>query len=278
MKVMTRKKLLIQAVSMGLAMAAASPALASDRVKMFIGDLSSNVGEVRSGAALALGEAGDHRAVKPLQKLLNDEYMDARKSAAWALGELGDKTAAAPLAKVLEHDSAAQVRVAAAGSLGKLRVETTADSLSKALGDQDYSVRAASVEALASVEGDKAATDAKKLLTDENWSVRCSALNALGSIKDPTAIGQIATLLGSDESEFVRAGAAHALGRIGVADRAAIAALEKAMEKDTDKVRGEAAVALNALGVTDSDTGYKAATQPDTTTPPVTKDDHAVEL
>src|SRR4051812_21326864 len=119
-QVMTRTVLVLGAVMMS------APAFAgSDRVKMFMKDLTSPVGEVRAGAALALGEAGDPRAVKPLQALLTDEYVDVRKAAAWSLGELGDKSAGKPLSQALQNDKASQVRAAVATALGKIKDPST---------------------------------------------------------------------------------------------------------------------------------------------------------
>lgn len=246
----------------------------TDRVKMFIGDLRSDVGEVRAGAALALGEAGDPRAVDPLKRVLDDEFIDVRKAAAWALGELGDKSASSSLEKSLQKDGASQVRMAAAGALGKLRVTATAPTLKAALKDTDSGVRAQSVEALASVAGLGAVADATPLLRDENWSVRCSATNALGAVKSRESVAVLGSVLGVDDTDYVRAGAAHALGKIG--DKAAIPALQKALKDPSAKVRGEAAASLLALGYSSEDPDFNPVVDPPETSH--TKDVGAVEL
>ena len=235
----------------------------NDRVQMFISQLGSDTGEQRSAAALALGEAGDPRAVAPLKGLLHDEYMDARKSAAWALGQLGDKSAAAPLADVLQKDKGAPVRATAASALGQLRVTSTAKALEAALADADDNVRASSLDALVEVDGRSAAGDVEKMLDDRSWSVRCSALTAEGRLRDDGAVSQIATILSNDDNELVRAEAAHALGKIGTTDKTAIAALQGALKGDTNRVRAEAQAALGAIG---GDDGVKTATEP--VTPP----------
>lgn len=240
-------RFLSRTFALGALLTIATPAYAgSDRVKMFIGDLHSDVGEVRAGAALALGEAGDRRAVKPLEKVLNDEFVDVRKAAAWSLGQLGDKASSAALLKSLEKDSAPQVRSASAGALGMLKVASTAPALKVALADSDAMVRASSVEALASVSGKDAVPDARELLRDGNWSVRSSALNALGTLKDNGSVNEICGVLAHDDAELTRAGAAHALGKIG--DKSAIPALRAALKDGSDRVRAEAGASLARLG------------------------------
>ena len=57
--------------------------------------------KVRRGAAEALGQLGDPRAVEPLIKALGDFDGSVCESAAKALGELGDDRAVDPLLKVL---------------------------------------------------------------------------------------------------------------------------------------------------------------------------------
>jgi len=260
--------------ALGLVLVALPAHAGTDRVKLFIADLHSDVGEVRAGAALALGEAGDRRAVEPLKKVLNDEFVDVRKAGAWALGELGDKSSAAALEKTLQKDGAPQVRIAAAGALGKIRVTATAPTLRAALGDVDSGVRAQSIEALASVAGVDAVADAQTLLRDENWSVRCSATNALGAVKSRESIAALASTLRVDDTDYVRAGAAHALGNIG--DKAAIPALKAALKDPSAKVRGEAASSLLRLGYTQEENDITGVvTKPDTTSTP---DVGAIEL
>ena len=266
-------RILSRTLALGALLTCSIPAFAgSDRVKMFIGDLSSDVGEVRAGAALALGEAGDRRAVKPLEKVLNDEFVDVRKAAAWSLGQLGDKASSASLMRSLEKDSAPQVRSASAGALGLLKVATTAPALKTALADSDATVRASSVEALAAVSGKDAIPDARELLRDGHWSVRSSALNALGALKDKGSVNEICGLLANDDTELTRAGAARTLGLIG--DKSAIVALRAALKDGSDRVRAEAGAALSRLGAPAEDDVRNA----DNVSTKTTGDGTAIEL
>jgi HEAT repeat protein len=56
---------------------------------------------MRRGAAWALGQIKDARAVEPLLAALKDRDEDVRRAAAGALGEIGDKRAAGVLSAAL---------------------------------------------------------------------------------------------------------------------------------------------------------------------------------
>ena len=75
---------------------------------------------VRAGAATALGEIGDKRAVMPLIKALEDEDYNVQGWAAGALGKIGDRRAVKPLVKLLKASEEVAVRNAAEGALEKL--------------------------------------------------------------------------------------------------------------------------------------------------------------
>jgi tetratricopeptide (TPR) repeat protein len=65
--------------------------------------------EVRSACAFALGLTGDHRAIKPLLAMLNEERQDLVLKAAWALGLLGARSATRPLShRMWSHPREAQ--------------------------------------------------------------------------------------------------------------------------------------------------------------------------
>ena len=68
---------------------------------------------VKSCAALALGEIGNPKAVKPLIQILSDENPEVRRNAALALGAIGDQKAVKSLTVGLQ-DGDETVRVASA--------------------------------------------------------------------------------------------------------------------------------------------------------------------
>lgn len=91
---------------------------------------------VRAGAARALGELGDSRAVEPLITALKDENAHVRRRATWALGELGDPRAVEPL-RVALKDEDETVRADAATALEKLGNARAVEPLRAALEDED---------------------------------------------------------------------------------------------------------------------------------------------
>jgi len=70
-------------------------------VQSLIRALEDKNKQVRSGAAWALGEIKDKRAVGPLIRALEDDNNIVRVESAHALGEIGDKIAIEPLKSIL---------------------------------------------------------------------------------------------------------------------------------------------------------------------------------
>jgi hypothetical protein len=104
---------------------------------------------------------------------------------------------------------------------------------------------------------DKVAELVRQLSDDDSDKVRLSAALNLTKLGDPRAVLPLAKALGNDPDRTVRSAAAVGLGKL-VTDKtdarirkAAIAVLTQAREADdNDFVRGEAAKALKAIGVT----------------------------
>ena len=104
-------------------------------IKVLSADKSKIAG---SGAARALGEMGNEKAVAPLVKVLlkTDKSDDVRSSAAAALGIIGGKKSEIPLIKVLTTDKSVDVRWSAAEALGNVGSEKAIGSLKLALKDE----------------------------------------------------------------------------------------------------------------------------------------------
>ena len=113
---------------------------------------------IRHGAAWALGQMGEQRAVEPLLGMLSDTNDDARASAAWALGQLQTPRAFDPLIQ-LAGSTQAMFRAAAAEALGLLGDRRAAPSLEALTQDKDPRVVRAARKALqaVAVRGEKAA-------------------------------------------------------------------------------------------------------------------------
>lgn len=94
--------------------------LAENNVNKLIKDLKYKYdSDIRSKAAVALGDLGDRRAVEPLIQALNDEDEEVRWEAADALGKIRDERAVDPLIRAL-NDEHEDVRSSAAEALNEI--------------------------------------------------------------------------------------------------------------------------------------------------------------
>ena len=101
----------------------------------------------RVGAAYALGEIGDKRAIEPLIQTLKDEDSKIRSSVAEALGKIDDERVVEPLIQLLK-DEAWAVRRKAAEALGEIGDKRSIAPLTHALEDENKWVREAARNAL----------------------------------------------------------------------------------------------------------------------------------
>lgn len=108
---------------------------------------------LRANAAVSLGKIGDPKALPTLVSVLKDDEDDfARQLAAEALGKLGDKAAVDPLSHALLHDENAHVRTRAVTALGVIGDARARDVLQAALEDEDASVEKEAAQALQKLE------------------------------------------------------------------------------------------------------------------------------
>ena len=234
---------------------AALGASAIDPLIAALGDKSSGVQDI---AIQSLREIGAP-AVKPLIEALKD--LNVRSGAAKALGEIKDVRAIDPLIAVLGDEDNA---VEALGKIGAPAVEP----LIAALRDEDWYVRENAAEALGETKDARAVKPLIEALKDLN--IRSRAAEALGEIKDVRAIDPLIAALGDEEQYFrnnvagalgkigapavaplmaalrghVRENAVGALGKIGAP---AVAPLIAALKDEDTNVRRNAADALGEV-------------------------------
>jgi hypothetical protein len=104
---------LVAAVLGVAALGAPRAALAQDRITELSETLSSSSDKARLSAAVALGNLGDRRAMKPLVGALSDRSPQIRAVAAAALGKLGHAGSLPALKNAATDDRDATVRKAA---------------------------------------------------------------------------------------------------------------------------------------------------------------------
>jgi HEAT repeat protein len=206
--------------------------------------------QVRSSAAHALGQIGDHQVVESLiLAFQSSEYEVVRSSAALALGNIGDPRVIEPLLVALQSDKSSRVRRFVALVLGKTGDQRVVEPLIMALQhDEDSRVREIIAEILGYLEDSRAFEPLLVALKgDRRRQVRSSAALALGKIGNRGGIKPLLMALQSDKDTVVRSNAALALGNIG--DRRAVKPLIAALQSDEDRdVRRCAALALGKIG------------------------------
>jgi HEAT repeat protein/beta-lactamase regulating signal transducer with metallopeptidase domain len=131
-------------------------------------------------------------------------------------------------------DEDADVRTAAAESLGKLEDSRAVPGLIAALSDHEAKVRAAAAQSLAKFTDPRAIGPLSALLADPETEVRKEALDALTEYETGVPLAGIVRLL-SDPDADLRHSAAHALGHFG--DRSAGAALAPLVRDPSPDVR-----------------------------------------
>ena len=186
--------------------------------------------EIRSAAALALGQFQDKQVIEPLIKMLRDPAPLARATAAEALGQLKDPGATAPLISLL-RDADATVRVRASHSLERLGWQPENDDERKwhimatgnlnrvsELGSGGFELLADllrngtpekqlyAVKALGEIEDPRVPKLILEALKKSNALVRLAALEILGSVADPSAYEAVERLL-KDKEPSIRAAA-----------------------------------------------------------------------
>jgi HEAT repeat protein len=170
-------------------------------------------------AAEYLGYLGDPDAVGPLISALRDEDVHVRGCAAQALAFLEalnpeDDRAAGPLLEAL-RDEDSTTRELAADALGWIQGPRVLSALHDLFQQEaDPEVRLLAAGALGR-KGDLRGFDlAVQGLQDSRWQVRVCAVYALGLMKDQRAVEPLIQAL-QDENEDVKSKAVQALGKLG---------------------------------------------------------------
>jgi beta-lactamase regulating signal transducer with metallopeptidase domain len=143
------------------------------------------------------------------------------------------------------RDSDAEVRRAAANSLGQLDDKRAVPALLAALKDADAEVRQQSAWALGQLEDHRAVSGLAAALTDGNVDVRRKAAWALGQLNDESAASALTAAL-HDADADVRKTSAWSLGQLEL--RTAPPALIEALKDSDADVRRTAAWALSEMG------------------------------
>jgi HEAT repeat protein len=212
---------------------------AFDALLSLVGDADAAVRQAVVGALNSLGAPEMPARITPL---LADEDPNVRESAVRIAGYFGyAECADLLLERCLDEDE--RVRRAAIEHLPYLEDPRVVGVLVHALGHETPKVRAAAASALAHVEEAESVSALVDALKDEDAWVRYFAARSLGRRGAPESLDALAQVARADKLNHVRIAALEALGHIGGARAAAIAAPFVEAD-DTDLARA----ALVALG------------------------------
>ncbi len=185
----------------------------------------------------------DTGVVNALIARLEDENADVRSAAAHSLGRLKDSRAVPGLIGAL-RDSEPKVRVAAAEALAEFEDTRAIVPLAALLSDPSSEVKKTALDALSHFENNLPSAAILRLLNDPDPDVRHEAAHLAGKLRDRSATGALAKLVGDPNSD-VRQAAIQSIGELGDPS-AAIALIPALSDADAD-VRQQAMNAFEEL-------------------------------
>lgn len=217
-------------------------------VEPFLADLNESDPLRRCAAIEVLGQLGAAAPIEPLLTALSDEDRNVRNAAAYALGALKAHVPLELLVAALD-DSNREVRIAVLEALGR-REANTRIAFGSTAAMSLHPIDPAADNEGTGVPGDpRAQTPVEpllKMLRDQDQFVRAGAAEALERLGEHVPVDPLVAAL-DDEYEFVRLHVIKALGnvRVGVP----VEPLLKALCDQSKFVRQAAAEALVKMGV-----------------------------
>lgn len=196
-----------------------------------------------SQPAIVRDTNADTGVVNALIARLDDENAEVRKAAAQSLGKLKDSRAIPGLIGALK-DRDPRVRAAAAESLAEFEDPRAISPLADLLSDESTDVKQSALDALSHFDDNLPAAPILRLLNDPDADVRHNAAHLAGKLRDRSATGALAKLVG-DPSPDVRQAAIESIGELG--DPAASVALVPALSDADPNVREQALDAFENL-------------------------------
>ena len=194
-------------------------------------------------SAATQGTGADTGVVSALIARLEDENAEVRRAAAHSLGRLKDSRAVPGLIAALK-DPEPKVRATVAEALAEFEDPRVIPPLAELLNDQSTDVKKSALDALSHFETNLPAAGIMRLLSDPDADVRHEAAHLAGKLHDRTATGALAKLVG-DPDKDVRQAAIQAIGELGDPN-AAVAVIPALSDADAD-VREQAMSTMEDL-------------------------------
>lgn len=187
-------------------------------------DLQSKNPKLRFEAATVLGDVEPSeaaQAILALRPMLRDDRADVRYAAALSLGMLRDHSAIDLLVEQMTGDGHPMARQAAVIALGLIGDPVPTAALVQAIQNGPPDVRFQATTTLAQINPSAAMPVLYKALRDKDPEVRSSAASALALVNDKQAISRLRPLL-DDAVAMVQIEAAMALATLGNTEGVAI--------------------------------------------------------
>lgn len=190
---------------------------------------------VRRASAKTLTLIADPDSVSPLvQALLNDEDTVVKGSSVGALARIGEAAVPLLLDILASGEHPESTKGHAAWALAFIGTEAK-EYLYREINSDSEAVRAAVVGAIAKIAQDSGEATALGLLInaleDHSETVRCEAAAVIGNLAYKPAVSRLIPLLEHPEGETRKSAA---LSLMKIKDTEAMAALEKALEKEAE--------------------------------------------
>lgn len=228
-----------------------------NELEFHLNQLSAKDFSSRRRSAELLGEFGDPSAIKPLLKLLRDDYWQVRNTVVDAIVKIRDKTTISPLLEYLRDedpglrnsamsvlhemgedvvaplvgllltDNTEDVRIFSANTLGRMSGLRAAEGLAAGLSDRDENVRFACAEGLGRIARSESVLPLLDAMKKEETWARFAYITALGLIGDELACPSLFEMLDDEVLSFP---SIISLGQIG--DISALGPLSKKLTDD----------------------------------------------
>jgi HEAT repeat protein len=185
--------------------------------------ISDESPKIRVAAAQSLGHMENLTALPQLMRALRDTDPWVRYYAARALAEVRSPESMDVLASALHHDTATQVRIAAADALGAIGGRRAVSMLAPFVDSEDRDLSRAALLALGVVGHPDALNPIRSALRSEDSRRRLDAVHAVASRRDSEAAESLQWAAASDSDPSVIEAATEALARMATPE--AVAAL-----------------------------------------------------
>jgi HEAT repeat protein/beta-lactamase regulating signal transducer with metallopeptidase domain len=236
----SRRGLAIAAVAVLVATILVAPGVSGKTRSLLLADETHKLGARETVKQLINADTG---VVNALIARLEDENAEVRSAAAHSLGRLKDARAIPGLITALK-DPEPKVRAAAAEALAEFEDSRAIGPLAGLLNDQSTEVKQTALDALSHFDSTLPSAAILPLLSDPDPDVRHKAAHLAGKLHDRSAIGPLAKLVG-DPSSDVRQAAIESIGELG--DPVAAIAVVPALSDANADVRQQAMSTMEEL-------------------------------